>query len=294
MNTEAIWLKFSLNSPEHLLEALTDLLGVLSGSGVEQRPVQEGFAWVTAFFALDADRNETQVTQEVREEVEALFSLYQQPPPQLLVSHIKEEDWATSWQQFFIPCALVPGLVVKPSWEDYSPKAGEQVIEMDPGRAFGTGQHASTQLALTLIQRAFQHRRVETVLDVGTGTGILALAAGRWGTRTILAVDNDPEAVQAAQENVTRNDLHQQIRVSGEDISQIQTAPFDLVCANIIHEVLMVLAPDLVRLVGGQLVLAGILQGEQEENLIQGYTRLGLHFQEAVYKEEWVALWFIR
>jgi ribosomal protein L11 methyltransferase len=294
MNTEAIWLKLSLNSPEHLLEALTDLLGVLSGSGVEQRPVQEGFAWVTAFFALDSDRSEAQVTQEVTEEVEALFSLYQQPPPQLLVSHIKEEDWATSWQQFFTPCALVPGLVVKPSWEDYSPKAGEQVIEMDPGRAFGTGQHASTTLALTLIQRAFQHRRVDTVLDVGTGTGILALAAGRWDARTILAVDNDPEAVQAAQENVIRNDLHQQIRVSGEDISQIQTAPFDLVCANIIHEVLMVLAPDLVRLVGGQLVLAGILQGEQEEDLIQGYTRLGLHFQEAVYKEEWVALWFIR
>jgi ribosomal protein L11 methyltransferase len=293
MNTEVTWLKLSLQCPEILLEALTDLLGVLSGSGVEQQPVQEGFALVTAFFVLASPDSEDQIREQVLRDLEDLFHLYQFDLPQVLSSLIKEEDWATSWQQFFTPCAVVSGLVVKPSWENYSPKAGEQVLEMDPGRAFGTGQHASTQLALALMQKSFQDSPVATVLDLGTGTGILALAAGLWGATAILAVDNDPEAVQAAQENVLRNALEPRIKVSGQRIDQIQ-GPFDLVCANIIHEVLMTLAPDIVHLVGKHLVLAGILQGDQEQDILQGYGRLGLSLQQVAYEEEWVALWFTR
>lgn len=202
-----------------------------------------------------------------------------------------DEDWATSWKQFFTPFAIAPGLIIKPSWESYTSKPGEQVLEIDPGMAFGTGQHASTKLALGLIQSCLRNGPLERVLDVGTGTGILAMAAALFGAKVITAIDNDPEAVQAATENIARNNLENQIAVAVTALADLNGG-FHLICANILHDVLVELAPALVdRLVPqGQLVLAGLLRGEQEESIVSVYGQLGLTLQQAVYEEDWVAL----
>ena len=295
---ESKWLKVSLDCPENVLEATADLVGVLSGSGVEQTPVKNGQSTVNGFFRLDGEDSEAEqddILERLEQELIELFALYELEAPKPTCSLLADEDWATSWQQFFTPFAIIPGLVIKPSWEEYVPAAGEQVIEMDPGMAFGTGQHASTKLALGLIRSCFDSRGVLKVLDIGTGTGILAMAAVLFGAEQVIAIDNDPEAVRVAGENIAHNMLKGKIAVCGDDLDDL-TGSFDLVCANIIHDILVDMAPAIADLVSekGAVVLAGILQGEQEKNIIRLYEALGLTLQEARYEDEWVSLFLAR
>jgi ribosomal protein L11 methyltransferase len=224
-----------------------------------------------------------------------LFALYGCVPEKPVVTLLADQDWATSWQQYFKPFAIVPGLVIKPSWEAYQPESGQHVIEMDPGMAFGTGQHASTRMALALIKQSMQRTTARQALDVGTGTGILAMAAALFGAERVVAIDNDPDAVVVAQENIEKNNLTEKIKVSVTPVAHIQ-GEYQLVSANIVHDVLVEMAPVLAALTapGGHLVLAGILSGEQEVNIVRVYGELGLQPLDRLYQEEWVALQFIK
>ncbi|XOF33536.1 MAG: 50S ribosomal protein L11 methyltransferase [Candidatus Electrothrix sp. YB6] len=297
--SEPMWLKVRLDCPEITLEAVTDLLGVVSGSAVEQTPVNNGQSTVTGFFRFEQETEQEEILQQLDRKLDELFRLYELAPPEPHCSVMKNEDWATSWQQFFTPFAVVPGLVIKPGWEDYTAAPDEQVIEMDPGMAFGTGQHASTRLALGLIRACFQDDayvlqgkgRPEKILDIGTGTGILAMAAALFGDDRVIAMDNDPEAVRVAAENIAHNNLQEQITVSGVALSRF-TGRFDLICANIIHDVLVEMAPEIARLLAeqGSVVLAGILAGKQEENIISVYEALQLTVRSVAYEDEWAAL----
>jgi ribosomal protein L11 methyltransferase len=291
MTLHASWLKTSLICPETTLEAVSDLLGVLSGSAVEQTPVQDGLSTISAFFQLGSEEDKEKIICRVEPELAELFAAYGLPAPQLACSTLADEDWAVSWQQFFTPFAIVPGLIIKPSWENYAAQSGEQVIEMDPGMAFGTGQHASTKLALRLMQTACRENPPRRVLDIGTGTGILAMAAALFGAQEVIATDNDPEAVQAAAENIVRNSLADKIAVSADDLATL-SGGFDLICANILHDVLAEMAPAIARLLAadGQLVLSGILKGAQEDSLVRLYSRQGLILRQAAHEEEWAAL----
>lgn len=295
------WLKLSFSCPVALLEAAEDLLSLRSGGGVEQRPEEGGSCRLSGFFYLDAAGEKacqalaTALVAENRSALAELFQLYQQPLPELHQELLADEDWSTSWQQHFKTFTIAPGLVIRPSWESYSPSAEERVLELDPGMAFGTGQHATTQGALRLIRRAFLERVPTRVLDVGTGTGILAMGAALWGAAEVLAIDNDPEAVRTARENVRRNGLEGQVRVAGTPLAELGGS-FDLVCANIVHDVLVAMLPQLGRLVArpGHLVLAGILAGDQEHNLGTLYTRAGFRPCACEYEEEWVSLLLAR
>ncbi|WP_448871348.1 50S ribosomal protein L11 methyltransferase [Desulfobulbus propionicus] len=297
------WLKITFFCPVELLDPATDLVGILSGAGVEQTPETETGATISGFFpvaAVDTDsRQLTSTTQqiiaEVAEQLAELFSLYGKKAPSLTSTLLADEDWATSWRQFFKPFEIVPGLVIKPSWEEYLPRPGEHVIEMDPGMAFGTGQHASTRMALALIQESMRHMGPVKALDVGTGTGILAMAAILFGAEQAVAIDNDPDAVKVARENIDKNGLHEKIAVSPTPVDQVN-GTYLLVIANIVHDVLVDMAPTLTRLTasGGHLVLAGILGGSQEENIIRIYTSLGCTLLNKHDQEEWVALQFRR
>jgi ribosomal protein L11 methyltransferase len=294
-----LWLKITFACPLPLLESAADLMGVLSGSGVEQSPETETGALVSGFFPLqdaseDADhRMETadDILGRVSERMGELFALYGCPLEPPTTTLLADEDWATSWQQYFTPVEIVPGLVIKPSWEEFQPTAEQRVIEMDPGMAFGTGQHASTRMALDLIKNSMETRRPRSALDVGTGTGILAMAAVLFGAERAMAIDNDPDAVVVAQENIAINGLAEKIEVSTTPLAQIQ-GTYPLVCANIVHDVLVEMAPKLAALteVGGHLVLAGILSGAQENNIVRIYGELGLQPLDRRYQEEWVAL----
>jgi len=292
--TGQCWLKLSVPAPPIMEEALTDLLAAESGNGVEVTPVREGSLIVSGFFPVRKSDQEI-LLRRLESRLEELFALYGLSLPALSQRLLEDEDWATSWQRYFQPMHIVDGLVVRPSWERYTPADHERVIEMDPGQAFGTGQHASTRLALELVRDLLSDLPAPRVLDVGTGTGILAMAAALFGAASVLALDNDPEAVRVARENTIRNRLSDRVRVSDQEVADLEES-FDLVVANIVHDVLAALAPDLVRVLapGGRLVLAGILAGEQVESLTDLYGRFGMQYEQERRQGEWSALLLVR
>lgn len=280
-------------------EAAADLIGVLSNTGVEQSPDTETSCRISGFFQLDTsdptDEQIEELTALVGKRLEELFSLYDHQMEAIEATLIDDQDWATSWKQFFNAFEIVHGLVIKPTWEQYTPESGQYVIEMDPGMAFGTGQHASTKMALSLLTKTFQGMtdKAATILDIGTGTGILAMAGALYGGRQVKAIDNDPDAVTAAADNVANNGLADHINVSITPLTDIQ-GQYAVICANIVHDVLMDMADGIRQrsAPGGSLILAGILKGQQEQNIINTYQKLGYVLAATEYQDEWVALLF--
>lgn len=306
MSSPGKWLKVSVSCPTEATEAISDLIGVLSGVGVEIRPLPGlELESITGFFALAGGDDGQQSAaapsewlERLSPELNRLFDLYGLDPPPLTTEIIDDQDWATSWRQFFSAFEIIPGLVIKPSWDEQTTLHGRRVITMDPGMAFGTGQHASTRLALTLLASCFTDPAggcPQKVLDVGTGTGILAMAAALFGADRVLAIDNDPEAVRVAIDNVRANRLDWIIGVSDRPLTEVQ-GRFDLICANIVHDVLADMAPDLRRLLdeNGRLVLSGILRGEQERHLEQVFSARNMRLIRTDHDGEWAAMLLMR
>jgi len=290
------WLKVSITTNPILIDAIEDFMVGISGAGVEFTVDQPGnTALINAWFDKsqkdqpEADLILTQLTSYLQE----LAEIFEVAVPSIETTFIEDEDWSRTWKEHFKPFAIIPGLVIVPTWEQYQTKDQEQVIVMDPGMAFGTGHHATTSLSLQLLQGALRGRENASVLDVGTGTGILGMAAALFGASRIMAIDNDPEAVSAATKNSEINKLQQIMEVEITPLASL-TAPFSLVIANIVHDVLLELAPELDRLTadGGQLILSGILAGQQVTNIISCFTILGFSLNRQEQKKEWAALLF--
>ena len=290
------WLKLSIQCPAELADTVAALLAAHSPTGVEQGYSAFGETPELETVALYLEQNSA-LPETLREIDRDLARLRDQNPssqPWQIERHeIRECDWNAVWKKQFTPLAVVPGLVIKPSWEDYTPLAGEKVIEMDPGMAFGTGHHASTRLALQLLSGLCQSDNPPTsVLDVGCGTGILAMAAALWGCRTITALDNDPQAVTVARQNIAANNLESTIQTTTSD--ELPPGDFEVVLANITSDVLLQLAPTLTAATrpGGHLILAGILSGEQQLAIGDRFQGLGLELLTQPHGEEWVACLF--
>jgi ribosomal protein L11 methyltransferase len=290
------WLKVSINSNPVLVDALSDFLVGITGAGVEI-VVDDALSLtkINAFLEKrNPDESETgQILVQLSGYARELAGIFQVPVPEIESSVIEDEDWGTAWKRHFKPFAIIPGLVIKPTWEDYQAGSDEKIIEMDPGMAFGTGHHATTTLSLALLRAVLLDMPAASVLDVGTGTGILGMAAVLFGADRVEGIDNDPEAIAAASENVQRNGLGGKMSVGLTPLSTLQ-GTFSIVVANIIHSVLLDLSDDLERLVagGGRLILSGILTGEQADTLIKHFSDRGLCLATHLQKKEWSALLF--
>ncbi len=286
------WLKISVQTPAILMEPVSDLMAVLSGSGVELSPETSRGSKISGFFlaAGEADGH-GEIVESVHVKMEELFALYGLVMPGLSIETFDDQEWATSWKRFFTPVEIAPGLIIKPSWEKYRARKGERIIEMDPGQAFGTGQHASTKMAVSLLIGSLTRHPADRMLDVGTGTGILAMAAALFGVPSVVAIDNDSEAVRVAGENIAINHLESDIDVNTTDLIDLH-GPFSMITANIVFNVLVSMAPHLQQLLQseGRVVLAGILKGQQEENCIRIYEELGLQVIDSMHEKEWAAL----
>ncbi|MBW2466735.1 MAG: 50S ribosomal protein L11 methyltransferase [Deltaproteobacteria bacterium] len=311
--TARIWEKIVVETDSRMTEAIAAYLAALSGSGVEISTVQDdrinikngpvSSEKIIAYRLLDSpenDRNENpEITAGLREFLERLSHIFPDcPPPRFRTDMLEEEDWGKIWKSFFRTFQVTPTLTIKPSWEEDSQAGADDldnlVIEMDPGLAFGTGHHASTQLALLLLEQLFLENDVQSfteILDVGTGSGILAMGCALFGGENILAVDNDPDAVEAAAANVKRNLLNDKIMVSAQDVVSLQSG-FDLIVANITRDTLTDMADTLTGLLnpGGYLVLSGIMKGDQENSIREVYTGKGLNFIQSITRDEWAAL----
>lgn len=178
-----------------------------------------------------------------------------------------EEEWRDAWKKYFHVTSLTRQIVVVPSWESFEPAADDIPIHLDPGQAFGTGAHASTQLLLEELQELVDGEAFptpETVFDLGTGSGILAIAAAKfWPATQIVATDIDPLSVSATEENAKKNGVHSQINVSTTPLAAID-ARFPLVLANMQAHILRELREELVPRVGpeGSLLVSGILNSQ--------------------------------
>ena len=198
------------------------------------------------------------------------------------------DAWRDAWKEHYKPYAIAEGLVVRPPWEPYEAKAGEKVLELEPGRAFGTGLHETTRLVARAIRAHSAELQGKLVIDVGCGSGILALAALALGAARAIAVDNDPEAIDVTRENAARNSLSDRVLASTTDVAALdEDAP--LVLANIEARVLIPMAEDLKRRVapGGLLLLSGILV-PQKDDVRAAYADMEL--LDAPALGEWVLL----
>jgi ribosomal protein L11 methyltransferase len=210
--------------------------------------------------------------------------------PEIIIRNVRREDWAESWKKFFHPIEIGSALLIRASWSRRAARKGQRVIELDPGLSFGTGQHATTAFCL---QQIVQHRAggSRSMLDLGTGSGILALAAGRLGYAPVLAIDNDPVAVRIAEANVRKNRLAGRVTVQKRDLAKLgerSRRTFDLVCANLTDDLLLEWRSRIINRLapGGVLVLAGMLKS-QFARVRQAYETAGLGLLENAVEEEW-------
>lgn len=288
------WLKIAIACDPVLIEAIEDyLIGVIEAGVETGAPDEPGYGIVTGYVqqANPTGEEVAAIVTRVEMYLGELAKVFAVPRPALSWSLIGEEDWGTGWKVHFKPFAIAPGLVIAPTWEEYLPAPGEKVIVMDPGMAFGTGHHATTCLSLAFLQKVLSGKKDLRVLDVGTGTGILGMAAALFGAEKVLGLDNDLEAVAAASDNVRLNGLEQRMEVSGLELAAVAES-YDIVVANIVHDVLIAMAEDLTRLTaaGGTLILSGILAGEQVENIVDVFSSRGFTPVERAERQEWAAL----
>ncbi len=212
------------------------------------------------------------------------------------IQDLVEDDWADRWKAYFKPLRVGRRFLVCPTWDNSEPGAGDRVILMDPGRAFGTGHHETTRLCLEWLEDWTESNRPDTMslLDLGTGSGILAMAGALLGFGRVLAVDNDEEAVEVARENLRVNGLEGRIVLSVGSVGELEER-FDVVAANLQANPLIEMAHALSERLQpeGMLVLSGILV-DQGESVRSAYEEAGLLFVERRSAGEWCLLVFQR
>ena len=203
--------------------------------------------------------------------------------------NVHEQDWAECWKQYYKPFRAGKRLVIKPSWESWAAEEDDLIIELDPGMAFGTGTHETTAMCVEMIEK---HYHGGSVLDVGTGSGILAIAAARLGAKQVLGVDIDPMAVQVARENVEKNSLQNIIDIrEGDLVAGLDDVRCDFAVANILADVIALLAGPLKNHLAPDalFVCSGILQ-EREEDVQTVLRENGYQVFDRMQKGGWVAL----
>ena len=290
------WLKITIATDPVLVESISDFLVGVIEAGVETGAADEPNFGILTCYVQKANPEPAEVAEivaKISEYLAELAEVFAVPIPQLTASLFDEEDWGSTWKEHFKPFTIVPGLVIAPTWEEYQPNPGEVVITMDPGMAFGTGHHATTSLSLELLRRTLTAGSAMRVLDVGTGTGILGMAAILFGASGVLAIDNDPEAVAAATDNARRNVQGDRMQVSLTPLGEL-SGRYQIVVANIVHDVLLDLAEDLTRLTDeeGFLILSGILVGDQVVSIVKAFAGKGFTLLDSEERKEWAALRF--
>ncbi len=285
----------------HAVETIADLLRRYAPAGVSIEPPFEAIdeEGGVAFHEDDAVRlriwlpaGESQTAASIEELKRNLGSLGDDIVEPLCVSTVQEEDWADAWKEHFQVTRVGERIVLKPSWREYDPSADDIVIELDPGRAFGTGQHETTRLCLVELES--QIEAGTSVLDVGCGSGILSVAAALLGAGSVDAVDIDDAAVRATRENAAANRVSDSVRTMRGSLGEAwpftepPTARYDVVLANLSGRVLRELANELLAALdeNGAALVSGIV-AEQEESCVDALLQAGARALERRVDGEW-------
>lgn len=206
------------------------------------------------------------------------------------ISEVNEEEWATAWKKYYHPVKISDKFTIVPTWEDYTPvHSDELIIELDPGMAFGTGTHPTTVMCIQALERIVQKH--DTVIDVGTGSGVLSIAAAQLAADNVRAYDLDEVAVRSARLNVKLNKVQQTVTVDENNLLNGVTGQADVIVANILAEIILRFTLDAFELVkpGGFFITSGIIQPKKQE-VRDALESAGFIIEEIMVMEDWVAI----
>lgn len=303
--TAGAWLELSIEADLEAVEAISEILGRVATGGTTVEPaydlVDEGLgarvdptrpAVVRGYVpARDASAAEA-AAAEVAEALGHLQAFGLRAIGDLRTRIVHEEDWATAWKAYFPVLRVGRRIVIRPTWRRHRREAEDVVIAMDPGMAFGTGLHPTTRLCLAALEPLADDGRLtgSRVLDVGCGSGILAIAALRLGAASALGVDTDPIAIESTDANARRNGLVRRTRARLGSLPSGEP-PFDVVLANLIAGVLVPLAPMLRdELTSGGTILASGIFIDREAEVRAAFEAAGLVVSHRLVEGDWVAL----
>lgn len=303
------WLELAVEADPEAVEAVSEILGRAAPGGVSVEPafrlVEEGLgaevdtsrpATVRAYLPARDRAAADRAADEVATALGHLQAFGLRPIGELRTRVIDEADWADAWKAHFPVLRVGRRLVVRPTWRRHHPAPDDVVLALDPGMAFGTGLHPTTRLCLAGVEALADRGALAgaRVLDVGCGSGILAIAALRLGAADALGVDTDPIAIEATLANARRNRLGRRIHAREGSLPSAEV-PFDVVLANLIAGVLVPLAPDLAAELrpGGSLLASGIFV-DREGDVTAAFEAAGLAIRERSAEGDWVALEAVR
>lgn len=299
------WLELAVEADVEAVEAVSEILGRVAPGGTTVEPafelVEEGLgaridptrpsvvrAYVPARDPAAAER----AAADAAEALGHLQAFGLRPIGELRTRLVHEADWAEAWKEHFPVLRVGRRIVIRPTWREHVPAADEVVLDLDPGMAFGTGLHPTTRLCLAAVEAAADRGLVAgtRVLDVGCGSGILAIAAAKLGAAAVLGVDTDPIAIEATIANAARNRLAGRIAARAGSLPSGE-AGFDVVLANLIASVLVALAPAIRdELRPGGIVLASGIFEDREDEVRAAFAAVGLEVTSRTVEGEWVAL----
>ena len=308
------WLEVSMTVDGELAESVADVFarfapnGVMTEQGVKYNDDEDagtptGPITVRAYLEVNDSLDETRQKLE-----ESLFYLGMiQPLPTPVYKQIADQNWMEAWKQHYKPIRIGERLLILPAWME-SPEPNRVAIKIDPGMAFGTGTHPTTQLCLELLELTFRERRKTkesgesfllplSCIDVGCGSGILSIAAIKLGAEKVLGVDIDSESIVNSRENANLNEVGEELILSAGSVTEILDGKFPFKSAPLV--VANILAPVIVRLfdagladlieAGGSIILSGILQ-EQKKSVLEAAQAKHLGMTEWRQRGDWVAL----
>lgn len=306
------WTEIIIKVNEEAVEAVSNILYELGAQGVAiDEPVdlekmkndelywdyidenllnEEKIETVLMAYFSEEESNLPEKIEEIRKRVKALESFgLTVGTGSVELNNVNQEDWEEAWKQYFKPAKITERIVVKPKWETYEKTENEIVIEIDPGMAFGTGTHETTSMCINQIEKYLTQN--STVLDIGCGSGILAMSAVLLGAKNALGVDLDPVAVRVAKENVELNGLEDKIKILQGNLTEVIQDQADIVVANIMADIIMILLEDVRAFIkeDGLFISSGIIQ-EKLPMVEAGLKSKNFEILEIEKKGEWCAI----
>ncbi len=288
------WVEFQLGGPVEALEVFADFMSELGAGGAvfSEDPERPGSEMVTAFIPL---REATEgMVARIKARAATLSREFPGRWSPIKITRVEDRDWAGDWKEALEPVRLEPGIWIVPAFKEAPEEIKhEPVIFMEPGLAFGVGTHPSTRACVKVVAEAVK-AGARSVLDLGTGTGILAMTAALLDARRILALDLDPMALKVAEENLARNRLRGRVVLAkgvADPETRLSGEPFQLIAANIFANTLVSLMPFIKRhmAIEGQAVLSGIMK-ESSHLVADAARERGLQIVSRIEEEEWVTL----